>query len=171
MSALVILSLCTRAPQTALVGGDNGSTCIVGLSTVHMPSTILHGTPITLLMASLSHLSRCSKLLTSRALNTPSAVLHEILGTVASHSQPHSELASGIHSVQPFWGYWSRQHHLSAWYKLLCWLLAMQSFKWRRTVSTLSGTWTKCFLHVPPTTARPGSLLGDLSVCSTPHGT
>ena len=41
---------------------------------VHLPSTILHGTPITLLMASLSYLFCCSSLLTSRALNTPSAV-------------------------------------------------------------------------------------------------
>ena len=34
-----------------------------------------------------------------------------------------------------------------------------------------SGTWTKCSPHVPPTTARSGSLLGVLLVCSSPHGT
>ena len=45
-----------------------------GLSTVHLPSTIVRGTPITFVMASLSHLSCCSILLTSRALITPSAV-------------------------------------------------------------------------------------------------
>ena len=39
-----------------------------------MPSTFLHGTPITLLIASWSHLSCCSILLTSHTLNTPSAV-------------------------------------------------------------------------------------------------
>ena len=36
-----------------------------------------------------------------------------------------------------FNGYWSRQHLLSEWYKLLCRLHAMQSFEWRPTVSTL----------------------------------
>ena len=62
---------------------------------------------------------------------------HETLGTVVSHSQPHSELVSGIYSVQRFRGYWSRQHLLSEWHKLLCRLFAMQSFEWRPTVSTL----------------------------------
>ena len=85
MSALVILSICTRAPSNGTGGGGKGSICVTSLSAVHLPSTILHGTPITLLMASLSHLSRCSDLLTSRALNTHSAV-----------SPKHSQLASHI---------------------------------------------------------------------------
>ena len=132
----MILSLCTRAPSDGTAGGGNGSICVTGLSTVHLPSTILHGTPIALLMASLSHLSCCSILLTSRALNTPSAVstMHSALLFLTPN---HSEFVSGIHAVQRISRYCSRQHLLSEWYKFLCRLLAMQPYQWRRTVSTL----------------------------------
>ena len=67
-SVQVILSLCTRAPSNGTGGGGgNGSICVTGLATVHLPSAILHGTPITLLIASLSPQSCCS-ILRSRAL-------------------------------------------------------------------------------------------------------
>ena len=96
MSALVILPLHTRAPSNGIGGGGNGLICIVGLSTVHLPSTILHGTPITLLMASLSHLSCCSNLLTSRALNSPSAVTtkHSALLFLSPSHTPNLYLGS-----------------------------------------------------------------------------
>ena len=57
MSCLVILSLWFRAPSNGNGGIGMGSTRTSGLSTVHFPSVILHGTPITLLTASVSHLS------------------------------------------------------------------------------------------------------------------
>ena len=34
-----------------------------------------------------------------------------------------------------------------------------------------SASWTRCYPHVPPTTAKSGSLLGVLLVSSSPHGT
>ena len=47
MSVLVLLSLCTQAPSNGTGGGGgNGSICVIGLSTVHLPSTILRGTPV-----------------------------------------------------------------------------------------------------------------------------
>ena len=45
MSTRVILSLCTRALSNGTGGGCNGSVCVIGLSRVHLPSTVLHGTP------------------------------------------------------------------------------------------------------------------------------
>ena len=52
--------------------------------------------------------------------------------------------------------YWSRQHFLSpnGKKKILCLLLTMQPFRCRPTVSTLLAPGQKCFLRVPPTTAR-----------------
>ena len=50
-----------------------GSTRTSGLSTVHLPSVILQDTPITLSMASMSHLLRGSDLRIPQVLNTPSA--------------------------------------------------------------------------------------------------
>ena len=96
------LSLCTRTPSNGTGGGGNGSICIVGLSTGHLPSTSLHGTPITLLTASLSHLSCCSNLPSPRSSQYTFCRLLEALSTVVSHSQPHSELKYRIHSVQRF---------------------------------------------------------------------
>ena len=134
MSVLVILSLCTRAPSNGTGGGGNGSICVIGPSRVHLPSTILHGTPITLLMASLSHLSFCSILLTSRALNN-------------CFSLP-ARLRTCIWSPSPC-------------LRMVQILVQASCHVIFRTASDRldpSGTWTKCSPHVPPTTARLGSL-------------
>ena len=74
MSCLVILSLWIRAPSNGYGGIGMGSTQASGLSTVHLPPVILHGTPITLLTASVSHLLCGSNLMISRALKKPSAI-------------------------------------------------------------------------------------------------
>ena len=72
MSVLVILSLCTRDSSNCTGGGGKGSICVIGLSTVHLSSTILHGTPIT----------------------------HVVDGfcvtPVVSHSRPHSKFVCGF---------------------------------------------------------------------------
>ena len=105
MSVLVILSLYTKAPSTGTGGGGgNGSICVAGLPTVHLQINHSTRTPITLLMAFFVRpvlpfyppvLSR---------FEYTFCRLHEALGTAVSHSQPHSELVSGIHSVQRFRG-------------------------------------------------------------------
>ena len=57
MYCLVVLSLWIRAPSNGNGGIGMGSTRTSGLSAVHFQSVNLHGTPITLLIASVSHLS------------------------------------------------------------------------------------------------------------------
>ena len=61
-------------PQTALVVWQRVNLCYWPVHVSILPSTSLHGPPITLLMASLFHLSCCSVFLASRALTTPLAV-------------------------------------------------------------------------------------------------
>ena len=73
MRVFVILSLCIRARSNFDGGMVIGPTRTPGVFTVHLPSVILQGTPITLLMVSFSHLLR--------ALHTPSAypMKHSVL--------------------------------------------------------------------------------------------
>ena len=69
----MILSLWICAPSNGNAGIGILSTRIPGQSTVHLSFVNLQSTPITFLMASLSHLLFGSNLLVSRTLNTPSA--------------------------------------------------------------------------------------------------
>ena len=112
------------------------STRTYGLSTVHFPSVILHGTPVILLMVSLSHLSRGPHLRISLALNTPTAfpIKHSALLPRIPSQTPY--LISGVHSVPRFCGDSSCQHLLSKRNKLLWWLLSVHSLKWRLSIST-----------------------------------
>ena len=61
-------------PQMALVVWQRVNLCYWPVHVSILPSTSLHGPPITLLMASLFHLSCCSVFLASRALTTHPAV-------------------------------------------------------------------------------------------------
>ena len=78
-SAAIRVCLCSFVVFDCIATcASNRSTRTSGLSTVHFPSVIFHGTPITLLTASVWHLSWGSNLRISRALNTPSAFPNKI---------------------------------------------------------------------------------------------
>ena len=87
-SELINVLLCDALSELVRLqsGMGIGSTLTSGLSTVHVPSVNLHGTPITLLVVSLSHLLCGSNLLISRALNTPSASPIKRSAPVVFHS-------------------------------------------------------------------------------------
>ena len=146
--------------------GGIGSTRTSGLSTVHSPSVILQGTPITLMMASVSHLLCGSNLLISRTLNTPSAFTMNILRCCFA-SQAKFRTGIWDHSVHWICGDLLCQHLLAKRDELLCRLLAVQSFKWRLFVTTLlaSGQDASCMLHQ----SRQGALNGHLMVRMTPR--
>ena len=170
MSVLVILSLCTRAPSIGTGGCGNGSICVTGLSTVHLPSTSLHAdsehivdgffVPPVLLFyppdLERSEYTFCRPRKHSALLFPLPATLRPriwdsfcstVLRTLVSP-------APSLRLVQ-----------------ILVWASCHAIFRMASDRLNPSGTWTKCSPHVPPTSARSGSLLGVLLACSSPHGT
>ena len=145
--------------QVAMTGWDLDLHERKGLYTGHMPSVKLQSIPITLLMASLSHLRCGTNLLISRALNTPSAfpIKHSALLFLIPSQVPNLYLGFIL-----FMGYveicfantFSKNGTNSCDGFLPCSLS-----NWRSPVATLCGTKTRCCLRVPPSTARLASLL------------
>ena len=111
-----------------------------------------------LLMASLSHLSCCSILLTSRALNTQSAVStkHSALLLLTPSHTPNLHLGSILFSGSEDIGLASTfcPNGTNSCAGFLPCNHAILRVAFDRLDP--SGTWTRCSPHVPPTTARLG---------------
>ena len=119
-----------------MAGLGVGSTRKSGLSTVHLPSVILQGTPIIFVMVSLSDLLCGSNLLISRALNTPSTfpVRHSTLLFRIPSKIPNLYLGFFLCMGSVGFALPTPCHHVG---QIL-----------------VSVSWTGCLLHFPRTTAE-----------------
>ena len=129
-----------------------GFTRIAGLSTVHLLSVILQGTPITLLTVSLSHLLCGSRLLISRALHTPAAApkKHSALLFRIPSQIPKLYLVFILFTGLLRFALPTPSHHTGQTpVTVSCHAVSQMVF----SRLDLSDTWTGCNLQVPPTTA------------------